>query len=451
MAKEAERSCVSILCSPCVFVHDLAVLPTYTAISKHELGIKSYDRVLAIARPDDVVVLLQRPDKAYLQWLSGVGLGTKKILVLPGKKGETLTHRLLHPAAQKKLLQLLGGAKNAKKAILFPYYPDAAIKKVSRQLGIPLFGTPSLSKKFAGKVFFERWCRKKGIPAIPDKIVRINRGKDSKTGLFQLKTIIKDQLAATGHVVVRGDFGSGGSTTHVIDRYSAAWINEFYRHAHQDDVYIVEPFYKAKASPSSLWLITRRQRRGQRGEGWREGKAVHIKTSLQLLAKSVKYAGNEYPGYPGQFNRRLVMAYSRKIVKAMAQEGYAGMVGLDFLETDKGVFVMECNPRVTGAMYPWEIVKMLEQRHGKVGAALAEKIYVPRSIMSFAGLQQAWKTLLYDGTSADGVLVPYNISLLKKGVITVVGMAKTTTGVHRLFEGAEEMMDGFKNNSEGRQ
>ena len=88
-------SLVESLGAPRVFAHDIGTLRGFGDIIHQVPEIRKYDRSTAIARAEDVVFLRSAPDKAYLQWLSEVGLGSKNIIVLRGREDVTLPERIM--------------------------------------------------------------------------------------------------------------------------------------------------------------------------------------------------------------------------------------------------------------------------------------------------------------------------------------------------------------------
>ena len=81
---ENNGSFVDLLGSPIVFLHEINTLPNFSKIISQVEGIEKYDRAISIARPDDVILTKTQPEKAYLDWLRSVNLGTDKIIVLNG-------------------------------------------------------------------------------------------------------------------------------------------------------------------------------------------------------------------------------------------------------------------------------------------------------------------------------------------------------------------------------
>ena len=52
-----------------VFAHEIGTLPGFEHIIDKVKGIERYDRVIAIARKNDVAFLKERPEQAYVDWL----------------------------------------------------------------------------------------------------------------------------------------------------------------------------------------------------------------------------------------------------------------------------------------------------------------------------------------------------------------------------------------------
>jgi hypothetical protein len=87
-------------------------------------------------------------------------------------------------------------------------------------------------------------------------------------------------------------------------------------------------------------------------------------------------------------------------------------------------------------MYPWDIVHILEKRHGPVAAARSRNLHLPLGGAGFSHLRRIWKDLLYDGRRKHGSLVPFNVGPLREGKVTAVGTGASREDVKELFEEA---------------
>lgn len=408
---EKNGSFVELLGSPRVFVHEINTLPGFEKIIPKVDGIEKYDRVLAISGPNDVVFLKTKPEEAYVRWLEEVGFGTRKVVVLAGEENETLPERILKNGARKKLEALLKNDK--KQAVLSPYYGGELEKQISDYLGLFMYAETEAVKKFDSKINFKNLCRDIGVPVIGDTIF------NAEQGVPELLKLIYNMMAyKTGKVVVRGEYGASASTTYIFNSLDLSLAEEIIKNSKPDERYLIEPFYTASSSPSSVWFITK------------DRKIVHLKTSNQLLDGGISHIGNEFPV---KFNERYVNELSFHIAKHIAKEGFMGPFGIDYVETERGMYATECNPRVTGAMYPWELVNKLEKKHGLIKAARSENIHLPKKGVKFEELKTVWKDALYDGTRNLGVVFPFNVGPISEGKITILGTGSSKEEVDFLF------------------
>ncbi|GAG36548.1 unnamed protein product, partial [marine sediment metagenome] len=208
--------------------------------------------------------------------------------------------------------------------------------------------------------------------------------------------------------------------TYVLDGLDSSKLKEIAAYSRSGDKYIIEPFYDAFSQPSSVWFITKDQR------------IIHLKTSNQLLDEETSHIGNEFPV---NFNEEQIQQFSFKIAKYLCSQGFIGPFGIDFFETKSGMFAAECNPRVTGAMYPWELVHRLDGRNGstQIKAARAQNIHLPRKGLQFKDLINIWDDVLYNGQNGVGVIIPFNVGPISEGKITVLGTGSSLNSVENLF------------------
>lgn len=410
---EKSGSFVDLLGSPIVFIHDINTLPKFSKIISQVDGIDKYERTLSVARSEDVVITKYPPDRTYLQWLEKVGLGSKKIIVLNGKPQETLPERIMKYQIKDELRTFLGNRKV--RAIVSPYYGGSLEQQASSYLELEMYAKTETVKKFDSKINFKNLCRKIGVPVITDTIFTVN---SKVKGIQHLLEIIKEKMAETGKVIVKGEYGASASTTYVFDRIDSSLLKEIIISSQLGDRYLVEPFYNSLSQPSSVWFISSDRR------------IVHLKTSNQILDEETSHIGNEFPV---DFDEDKIQKLSSKIANHLNMEGFIGPFGIDYVETRNGMFAAECNPRVTGAMYPWELVHRLES-NGSIKAARAENIHLPRRGLCFKDLMKIWDDVLYDTRDEVGVIVPFNVGPVSEGKVTVLGTGSSKNDVHSLFE-----------------
>ena len=403
-------SFVNLLGSPVVFLHDINTLPNFSKIISQVDGIEKYERALSIARPEDVVITKYHPEKSYLQWLQEIGLGSNKLLVLNGTTNDTLPERVINYHTKGLLRTTLGNEKN--NAIISPYYGGPLEHRASTYLGLEMYAATKLVMKFDSKIIFKTLCREIGVPVLDASMCTIT------PSMRDLVDTIRYSMDETGKVIVKGEFGASASTTYVLDHVNSSVIREINHCSQLGDHYLVEPFFDSLSQPSSVWFISK------------DKKIVHLRTSNQLLDEETSHIGNEFPV---EFNEKRVQELSFKIAKRLCLEGFIGPFGIDYVETKDGMFAAECNPRVTGAMYPWELVYRLEKK-GSVKAARAQNIHLPRKGLRFKDLLKTWRDALYDGQNGDGAIIPFNVGPVEDGKVTVLGTGSSKNDVEALFE-----------------
>ena len=414
------RSYVDLLGSPRVFMHDINTLPMFSNIVSTVDAIEKYERVLPISRSGDIVLTKVSPEKSYLQWLQSVGLGKGMVIVVKGSTNETLPERAVKNGLRKKIDSYLGCEKT--NANFCPYYGGQLENAACRHLDLQMYANTNLVKKYDSKINFNLLCKEISVPVIDNIIIKSDFDLSTDNLRLNLNKL-KELLSLTGKVIIKGEFGASGSTTSIVTSITSEMLEKLFLEANNKGLqYIIEPLLPVSSSPSSLWFISR------------ERTTNHIRTSNQLLSDGGSvHAGNEFPV---TFNENKVKTLSLKIAKRLTQEGFIGPFGIDFVEYNNQFFAVECNPRVTGANYPWELVYLLESTNGTrnpIKYARAENIHLPKKGLNFNDLMELWKKYLYTGDSTNGILIPYNVGPLSSGKVTVLGTGSTMEELNELF------------------
>lgn len=77
-----------------------------------------------------------------------------------------------------------------------------------------------------------------------------------------------------------------------------------------------------------------------------ESDLLYLGQMDQILHKDVKYGGNTYPPSSPQNVQEQLKAQTLKLARALQAQGYRGVVGFDWIETQEGeIFFAETNPR----------------------------------------------------------------------------------------------------------
>ena len=413
-------SYVDLLGSPRVFMHEINTLPMFSKIMSTVDEIEKYERVFPISRSNDIVLTKTMPEKSYTDWLSSVGLGAGKVLVLKGQNTETLPERAVKNGLRKKLDSYYGDTK--KNVNFSPYYGGFLESRASQHLDLQMYANSDLVVKYDSKVNFKNLCKSVGVPVVDDVI--ISRKTDNSTkNLNKLLEKVTDFLSESGMVIAKGEFGASGSTTTTYRDFDMQKLKQSVAQAKSDNCrYIVEPFLPSTASPSSLWFISR------------EHTITHVRTSNQVLSNDgLVHAGNEFPV---PFNEEKLRNLSYKVAYKLNEEGYIGPFGMDYIVSNDKFYAVECNPRVTGANYPWELVHLLNVKHGSndhIKAARSQNVHLSKKGLTFNDFARQNKKLLYTGDTANGVVVPYNVGPISSGKVTVLATGSNAIEVSQLL------------------
>ena len=413
-------SYVDLLGSPRVFMHDINTLPMFSNIASKVDAIEKYERVLPISRSGDIVLTKISPEKSYLHWLQSVGLGKGKVIVVEGSTNETLPERAVKNGLRKKIDSYLGTEKT--NANFCPYYGGQLENAACHYLDLQMYANTDLVKKYDSKINFNLLCKEINVPVMDNITIKSDYSLSKNNLSLNLKKI-QEMMSLTGKVIIKGEFGASGSTTSIVNNVTSVMLEKLILEANNKGLqYIIEPLLPVSSSPSSLWFISK------------ERTINHIRTSNQLLFEGGSvHAGNEFPV---SFNENKLKLLSLKIAKRLVQEGYIGPFGIDFVEYNNKFFAVECNPRVTGANYPWELIYLLESKNGTrnpINYARAENIHLPRKGLTFKDLIKLWKKHLYTGDFINGILIPYNVGPLSSGKVTVLGTGSTMDELNEVF------------------
>ena len=120
----------------------------------------------------------------------------------------------------------------------------------------------------------------------------------------------------------------------------------------------------------------------------------------------------------------------------MAGFGYRGVVGIDYIVSDEGIFPVENNARFNGSSYVSMIVDNIEELTSPIPYWKFIKTKAPAC--SFLELTERIETVLYDGKKLNSVF-PYNCNALPlTGDLAVVLLAENMDRIFYLEESLKE-------------
>ena len=121
----------------------------------------------------------------------------------------------------------------------------------------------------------------------------------------------------------------------------------------------------------------------------------------------------------------------------MAEFGYRGVVGIDYIVSDEGIFPVENNARFNGSSYVSMIVDNIEKLTSPI--PYWKFIKIKTSPCSFLGLTERTKSVLYNGNKLNSVF-PFNCDALPEtGNFAVILLAQNLDQILYLKESLKEM------------
>ncbi len=297
------------------------------------------DRTIPVACQDDLVVLRGKLDIVYHNWLHSHGLGPGHVVQYKAQSRKmTLSELILNnPESIKKIIQETG-----RKPIYVPWFSGPMETEAAEVLGANLFGaSESATIKYNDKASFKTICLQLGIPVVEGDLFTMH--PENRQNCLDMKEIVNRYLSTFKTVIIRGTLGEAGMSLY---KSNGNDIQNLYRqiaNSGEKEV-IIEPFLDVVSSPNDQWVIGR------------EGKITHIGMRDQICEKGMVHIGT----LKGRKTSSDVLSYvtntSLKIVNNMAEFGYMGVIGIDYIVTDDGIFPIENNARFNGSSYVSMIV-----------------------------------------------------------------------------------------------
>lgn len=378
------------------------------------------DRALACATQADVVILDHRPDPEYQAWLRGLGLGTDHLAVYtPENPGKRLADLVTEdPKSARAAIAAAGKAP-----VYFPWLSGKPEQMAAGCLGADLFGArATLTRQYNDKIQFKQICRDLGIPMVEGGHARID--PDDGANFDAIRDMARACLGRSPEILIRAAVDNTGlSMAYRTDGRDLAGLYHTWTGLKIDRV-VIEPFLPVRYSPGDQWLITR------------SGNIVHRDMRNQVM-DGQWHKGNIKTPHTHVFDWEKIRETSLSIVSHMAGSGYVGVVGIDYIQTDTGVYPVENNARVNGSTYVLMIVDRIEALSGPVPCWKSLKAQT--TPCGFRDLARRTKGILYNGGTSRSYF-PYNcFALDKTGAFAVILMAEDMDALAEL----EREMNGL--------
>ena len=371
------------------------------------------DRALAAALADDLVVLRGELDQDYHRWLRPHDLGSDHVVAynLP-PMGETLSELIVaNPQPVKIMISKMG-----RRPVYVPWFSTQMEAAAAKVLGADLFGaTESDTLKYNDKAIFKALCQKLEAPVV-DSVAFEVQPEDSNNFL-QMKSLVERYLSAHDTVIIRGTLGEAGMSLYKTRGDDLVGLYQAIAES-GERVVLIEPFLSVSSTPNDQWVVGR------------DGKITHIGMIEQLCEGGMVHVGSLKGEGPSPQVFDAIKQTSLKIVTEMAEAGYRGVTGFDYIVADEGVFPVENNARFNGSSYVHIIVHNIEELMGPV--PVWKFIKIKTSPCTFVELSKRIDALLYDGSKENSAF-PFNCEdLSRSGNFAVILLAEDMDQMHLL-------------------
>jgi len=393
----------------------------FSQFSRRDASVNSKcDRALPVARGDELVVLRGKLDHAYHKWLRSHGLGSDYVVEYNARSRDMTLSELIidNPEPVKNIIRQIG-----KKPVYVPWFSGRMETEAAKALGADLFGAPETATlKYNDKSAFKNVCGQLGVSVVKGTVFEMH--PENNKNCIEMKNIISGYLATCKTVIIRGTLGEAGMSLYKTQSNDISEIYQEIANSYEKSI-IIEPFLNVSSSPNDQWVISR------------DGNINSLGMQDQICERGMVHIGTlkEAKTSPDIFN--YITKTSVKIVNNMAEFGYRGVVGIDYIVSDDGIFPVENNARFNGSSYVSMIVDNIEELISPI--PYWKFIKIKTSACSFIELTERIEPVLYDGKKLNSVF-PFSCDTLPlSGDFAVILLAENIGEIFNMEESLKEM------------
>ncbi|NQY30076.1 MAG: ATP-grasp domain-containing protein, partial [Flavobacteriaceae bacterium] len=271
--------------------------------------------------------------------------------------------------------------------------------------------------KYNDKASFKLICQQLKIPVVEGVSFEMKPLKNENYNMME--NIIKGYLQSYSTVILRGALGEFGMSLYKTQGNDIAKIYKEIS-ATGEKIIIIEPFLNVSSSPGDQWAISR------------DGAINHLGMQDQICKEGMIHTGTISTVVHSVDDSAYIIETSRKIVNEMAKTGYIGVVGIDCIVSDEGIFPVENNARFNGSSYPILIVDQIKQLNIQV--PVWKFIKFKTTPCTFIELQNRLRLTIFDGKKANSIF-PFNCEALSNtGNLSFIFLAENMSQISDLEE-----------------
>jgi hypothetical protein len=401
---------------------------------------RASERALVLARSRDIVCVSEEVEPAYLAYLAELELGPAPDRVVAASRfgdhtsGRPLWARL---AGSTEALRTLGTLlRESGASRLHPFIASrgsfalAAALEVAAGTEVSVVGgDPEVVERADHKHLMRERAIRLGIPVADGEVVELAiAGGRRRRDFDGLRAAVERRLRLTGRVLVRGTQGSGSSASYVVGTGGTdpdGLIRALADHP-ENRIYLVEAMVAATVSPNVQIYIPED-----------DSPITCVGITDQRWERPLLHGGNLYPSAARLAGAML--EWSVRLGASLRQEGYSGLLSLDFVEYadpatgEQRTILVEVSPRVTADTYPlalFERLNAIQRRHGRPESAAFASGTIDTRPRRFTDFRRAAQHLLYAPSTGCGA-VPVHVGALSRGKCGVVVLGPSRDAVSR--------------------
>jgi len=366
---------------------------------------QSAERALLLAESKDYIILNHYPDKDYLDYLTDMDIGTRKILI-PTNQGLSLSENVLGDEQLLKLLKTLGT-----QIVLHPYISTETEEKIAKVIGATVNGSPSdLTAKVNSKIYIPTLLQALALP-IPEYEIA-----NTVTVINTAKKFINQY----DKIIVIGNHSYGGLAIWAITNEKT--FNTFKFDISQiplDEQFLVEKMYDVVCSPNIQFQIY-------------PDAIETLGITDQILDDKLTYHGNQYPLSTKQLDK--IRQDSFRICEKLQLEGYRGLLGIDFIETiEEKIFAVDINGRANSSTFGLKVIrKLFPDSYAKKHFKILSHISIDKKANFVELIDLLGKENIFDKQTGRGIF-PYNTGFLQWGKFSAIVIANTWEEVNQFL------------------
>ena len=290
---------------------------------------------LLLCRTQDVLILREQPDLAYLSELRRLGFEIPQILTVAAPDFYTPISELV--LKDETVLEALRERTKTQEPVYFmPYAVTKLEEEIALACGMTLIGSsPELAARVNDKIFNKRMAEELGFPVCKGVVCK---------SIDELRAHYPALSAGVNKIILKEPYAASGKGLYMIETDAqfnalAARLSRFANRRPEHE-WILEQWLEKSADVNVQICI------GEDG-------AVDVFSIKQQILNGTVYVGSQMPARLEAETIAAFAAYGHAIGNYLHKLGFRGIAGIDSIITKDGVVIpiIEINGRLTLSTY----------------------------------------------------------------------------------------------------